>query len=148
MKIQLCIFFLLFGAYPLQGVEPEQSPSIVRFEDLLGRLNKLEQENFLEDVENVKNLFDKYFSNKSRVCQGEFTTMVLGVEEQESNEKLSQSEIKACLTKLANERMVYIDAIYEKRKKYLVYLHQKQIEQLNKTKEFEVAKWQKLKTAK
>lgn len=122
----------------------------IKFENLLSKLNSIEVEKFTDAIVDIKKNFDSYFDNKSRICQGEFSTMVLGEEPREEVEpaKLSREEIKACLNNLMNERMVYIDSIYELRRKYLIYLHALQLEQLKKSKEDEVAQWQKLKTTK
>ena len=143
MKKILTLTFILMSS-SLFGEE------VIRFESLLTKLNEVSVETFVKKIDKVKGEFDRYFTNKSRICQGEFSTIVLGETPSEESEstKLSKSEIKACLSNLANERMVYIDAIYKQRENYLKFLHKKQLEQLAKSKEAEAVRWQKLKTQK
>lgn len=142
MMKKICILLLLTNSLHAQDV--------IRFDGLLAELNKLASSDFVAEIDDIKDRFDSYFRNRSRICQGEFSTLVLGQEESTDKEtaKLSRSEIKACLNNLTNERMVYLDALYEKRKKYLLTLHKSQLEQLQKSKDAEVSRWQKLKTSK
>jgi hypothetical protein len=141
MKLLIIPILFLFSS----NVEAENKS----FESLLTDFKKIPGKDFNTKIEVSRKGFDRYFEIKGRICQGDFSTVILGEStNNDKSSKLSRSEIKACLNNLTNERIVFIDALYELRKSYLTYLHSLQLEQLNKSKQLEVAKWKNLKTAK
>ena len=85
-------------------------------------------------------MLDRYFDNKKKVCNGEYSTMVLGDvgelgKTADEGRKLSKDERKVCFREMKNLQVNYINAIYEARRKYVLWLQEKQLDELGKVRD-------------
>ena len=101
---------------------------------LIESLKTLAPQDFVATAEKLVPLIEKYIERKKRVCQGEFSTIVLNGQEEENGQvqKLSPEEIKLCYQELKAIEVGYINNLFMARKRYLDYLHVLRIEELTR----------------
>ncbi|MEI8347504.1 MAG: hypothetical protein WCG27_08550, partial [Pseudomonadota bacterium] len=82
---------------------------------------------------------EKYIDHKKRVCNGEFSTIILneaGEEQSTKPEKaLSPEERKLCFREMKAMQISYINNMFSARKRYLDFLHALRIEELTKVRD-------------
>lgn len=127
---------------------PESTP-VSEAQEIQTRIRAMESlkpEDYTQNVESLRVELDRYFENKKRVCNGEYSTMVLGdVSESvrtEETRKLSKEERKVCFREMKNLQVSYINAVYEARRKYTLWLQEKQLEELAKVRDEAVKRLQ------
>ena len=103
-------------------------------------LQDLKPDQFSQNVESLRAMLDRYFDNKKKVCNGEYSTMVLGDvgelgKTADEGRKLSKDERKVCFREMKNLQVNYINAIYEARRKYVLWLQEKQLDELGKVRD-------------
>lgn len=103
-------------------------------------LAEIKPDSFAQNVESIRSELDRYFDNKKRVCNGEYSTIVLGdVAEAgrnvEETRKLTKDERKVCFREMKNLQVSYVNALYEARRKYVLWLQEQQLEELGKVKD-------------
>lgn len=100
-------------------------------------LNTLTPERFLTEVDKVRSSMERYFDHKKRVCNGEFSTVILSVAGERSTEanRLSAEEKKLCFREMRALQTTYINNMYGARKRYLENLHTKRMEDLEASRE-------------
>ena len=103
----------------------------------LEQLNTLAPEQFLVEVDKVRTSMERYFDHKKRVCNGEFSTVILSVAGERSTEanRLSADEKKLCFREMRALQTTYINNMYSARKRYLESLHTKRMEDLEASRE-------------
>jgi hypothetical protein len=105
----------------------------------LEKLKNLEPKNYFQKVDDFRTELEKYFDHKKRVCEGEFSTVILsGGGESSQNKKpvkLSKEERKLCFRELKALQVTFINNMYSARKRYLAFLHAKRIEELEEARE-------------
>ena len=103
-------------------------------------LAEIKPDSFAQNVESIRSELDRYFDNKKRVCNGEYSTIVLGdVAEAgrnvEETRKLTKDERKVCFREMKNLQVSYVNALYEARRQYVLWLQEQQLEELGKVKD-------------
>jgi hypothetical protein len=100
-------------------------------------LNKLTPDKFLNEVDKVRTSMERYFDHKKRVCNGEFSTVILSVAGERSTEanRLTADEKKLCFREMRALQTTYINNMYGARKRYLENLHIKRMEDLETSRE-------------
>ena len=100
-------------------------------------LAKLEADNYYQAIDGVRERIEKYIDNKKRVCNGEFSTVIIqnASEKSAPPHKLSREEKKLCFRELKAFQVTFINNMYLARKNYLDYLHQRRLEDLSKARE-------------
>jgi len=105
----------------------------------LEKLKALAPKDYFQKVDDFRTELEKYFDHKKRVCEGEFSTVILsGSSENKQNKKpvkLSREERKLCFRELKALQVTFINNMYSARKRYLGFLHAKRIEELEKARE-------------
>jgi hypothetical protein len=108
-----------------------------RVQEHLDELRNLKAEDFFKNVDRFRDDIDQYIDQKKRVCQGDFSLVILGDSPLKDEEgvkskkaKLSANEKELCLGELKALQMTYINNMFLARKKYLDYLHDKRVEEL------------------
>lgn len=123
-----------------QGPTPQPSSAFEytqRVRQEIEQLNKLSPENFLIEIDKVRNSMERYFDHKKRVCNGEFSTVILSVAGERSTEanRLTADEKKLCFREMRALQTTYINNMYGARKRYLESLHIKRMEDLEASRE-------------
>lgn len=144
----IIIFNLSINAQINAPIDPDKEPQNSfeytqkvkkSLEDLKGLVGK----DYYQKVDQYRALLEKYMDHKKRVCEGEFSTVIL-LEENESsknkppsksNNKLSKDERKLCYRELKALQVTFIDNMFHARKNYLNYLHEEQLKALEDARE-------------
>lgn len=93
----------------------------------------LTSENFFKKIDKYRINIEKYFEHKKRVCNGEFSTIIISGESEKAqtkSNKLSSEERKLCFREMKALQTTYINYTFLARKRYLDYLHEKRIAEL------------------
>lgn len=93
----------------------------------------LPADKFFKNIDNYRQSIEKYFEHKKRVCNGEFSTIILteGVESKKAKvNKLSIEERKLCFREMKALQTTYINYMFLARKRYLDFLHERRIAEL------------------
>ncbi len=114
-----------------------------RIHSELKEIKQLKPEEYFQRIDTYRTHLEKYIEHKKRVCEGEFSTIILaGGEKAErlpnprrSSNKLTREERKLCFRELKALQITFINNMFLSRKKYLDYLHQDRIGQLQKARE-------------
>lgn len=135
-------FFLLYLMITASVFGQEATPSADgdAIQVKIRALSELKPESYSQSVEAIRSDLDRYFDNKKRVCNGEYSTMVLGdvgepSRSAEEGRKLSKDERKVCFREMKNLQVSYINALYEARRKYVLWLQEKQLDELSKVRD-------------
>lgn len=138
MNALLTIFFMtLFSSF----VQAEASKTIFEVSREIQRevekLATLEAEKYNQAIDGIRESLEKYIDNKKRVCNGEFSTVIIqnASEQSEPPHKLTREEKKLCFRELKAFQVTFINNMYLARKKYLDHLHAKRLEELSKARE-------------
>mgnify|MGYP003673966395 CR=1 FL=1 len=140
--IKIILFSLLLNpvAWSQAEVEVIENSESAAILIKIKELESLKPEQFSQSVESLRGLLDRYFDNKKKVCNGEYSTMVLGDvgelgKTDDEGRKLSKDERKVCFREMKSLQVNYINAIYAARKKYVLWLQEKQLDELAKVKD-------------
>jgi len=103
----------------------------------LSELKDLGPDNFLIKVELYRDNLEQYFEHKKRVCNGEFSTVILSEagERTEGGRRLSKDELKLCFREMKALQTTYINNMHAARKRYIESLHSDRIQQLEESRE-------------
>ena len=84
-------------------------------------------------------MYKRQIEHKKRVCRGEFSTVILaeGVLPAKSKEekplnKLSRKEREVCFREMKSIQLSFIENMFGARKRYLDFLHQLRLKELDK----------------
>lgn len=107
----------------------------------LKKLKDLPGENYFKEIDSYRSELEKYFDQKKRVCEGEFSTVILtGVSQEDKKDaakpvKLKPEERKLCFRELKALQLTFINNMYQARKRYLSFLHDKRLKELDSSRE-------------
>lgn len=125
-------FFLWVGS--LQAVQ--DSPERGRMRTVLAELKALPPTDYFSQIDKYRTTLEGYIERKRRVCNGDFSTMVLeegkGIGG-EGAKKLSSLERTLCFSELRSFQANFINSMHTARKKYLNHLHQLRLRQLEES---------------
>ena len=96
-------------------------------------VKQLSADKFFKNIDRYRESIEKYFDHKKRVCNGEFSTIILteGVESKNTKvNKLSIEERKLCFREMKALQTTYINYMFLARKRYLDFLHERRIAEL------------------
>ena len=101
------------------------------------KIKTLKPENYLSSIDSFRKSIDRFVRYKRRVCNGEFSSLVLenGETVKGQKERLTEEEKIICFRELKSIQEEFIKNMFEARVKYLDHLHQKQVIDLKKAKE-------------
>lgn len=107
----------------------------------LDQLKNIKSEEYVEKVQIIRSNLKNYFEHKKRVCQGEFSALILdgaaGIINKRKKRKkvrLTKKEKALCYLEMKNMQESYILGSYEARRKFLIDLHEKKMKELEKLK--------------
>lgn len=113
--------------------------------DLIESLLSIEGDNYFESIIEIRSELDSFFENKKKVCLGEFSTIVLRVDDDfsgnlasqgsEGPRRLSDVERVACLREMKKMQKKYIRNLFEARKNILDKTHEKRVLELQKARD-------------
>ena len=116
-------------------VESTLTDMVKQVRQKLEELKHLEPEKYFQELDSYKSFFKKYIEYKKRICEGDFSTIILGDGQREGFQKIKGEEKKVCFRELKSFQTAYINNMFLARKRYLDYLHQERIKQLKEVKE-------------
>lgn len=136
------VFLLLIFAPALwaQGA-PESTKTMFEVSREIQRevesLAKLDASKYHQSIDGIRQSLEKYIDNKKRVCNGEFSTVIIqnSAEKTEPPHKLTRDEKKLCFRELKAFQITFLNNMYLARKNYLDFLHQKRLEELTLARE-------------
>lgn len=134
--MKLIILFLLpfiLLAQEKPDSKPVKEGSSVEIHNQLLELKNLKAEEFDKRIDEYRNSIEKYIEKKKRVCNGEFTTIILSDSKQKPTEqtnKLSADEKKLCFNELKAIYKTYINHLFLVRTRFLEFLNKKRIKEL------------------
>jgi len=105
----------------------------------LKKLKDLKPNDYIKEVDGYRDNLEKYFDQKKRVCEGEFSTVIFDSNYESGKEKkpvkLKPEERKLCFRELKALQLTYINNLFLARKTYLEHVHSKRLEELEKARE-------------
>jgi hypothetical protein len=103
-----------------------------RIQQRLIQLADLEPTVYLTQIDSFRLDMERYFEHKKRVCEGDFSAVILGTAETESRtvQRLSREEKQLCYKELKALHVTYINNLFQAREKFLADLHKKRLEEL------------------
>lgn len=96
-------------------------------------LKNLKAEDFDKKIDNYRNDIEKYIETKKRVCNGEFTTIILSdsaAKPDQEAKKLTKIEKQLCFNELKAIYKTYINHLFLVRTRFIEYLNEKRIKEL------------------
>lgn len=101
----------------------------------------IDPQDFPRELKVLRDSIERFFGHKKRVCNGEFSTVILSpIDVRESGisrddmiyRKLNVQERKMCFREMKEMQVQYINNVFQARKSYLEYLHSQRIEELDR----------------
>ena len=102
-------------------------------QEKIERLKDLQPPDFLREVNNYRKDVELFILNKKRVCNGEYSVLILAEGKTSGSlqhKKLAPEERLFCFRELKAIQVSYINNLYEARKRYLEDIHKKTLEDL------------------
>jgi hypothetical protein len=135
MKFLFLFIFpvLLFAQTSVDKPEIKKSASSVIHADLV-ELKNLKPEEFDKRIDDYRNSIEKYIETKKRVCNGEFTTIILSDSMAKPNQeikKLTKEEKQLCFNELKAIYKTYINHLFLVRTRFIEFLNEKRIKELS-----------------
>jgi hypothetical protein len=118
------------GIFLFLVMTPILTNARVNYEEKVMALLNLKPENYIKEIQGHRKALDTYLLKKSSLCKGEFSSLILGDEENSEKKKMTKAERKVCLGQVNKLRQQYINNLFLARKRYLEYLHKKRIQNL------------------
>tara|TARA_R110002072_G_scaffold534_6_gene3908 strand:+ start:86420 stop:86923 length:504 start_codon:yes stop_codon:yes gene_type:complete len=115
-----------------------------KVKEQLNAIKKIAPEDYFKEVDGHRVSLEKYMENKKRVCEGEFSTVILESDNSSStaatnsdrkSNKLSREERKLCFRELKALQVTFINNMFVARKNYLTFLHEKRLSELKMARE-------------
>ena len=110
---------------------PKSESSVIH--DSLVELKNLSPEDFDKKIDDYRNAIEKYIEKKKRVCNGEFTTIILSESptvSQEEAKKLTKEDKQLCFNELKAIYKTYINHLFLVRTRFIEFLNEKRIKEL------------------
>ncbi len=108
----------------------------------LEEIKKIKPEDYFSRIDEYRVGLEKYIDHKKRVCEGEFSFIILNDPKVSNNKnmsqkknKLSKEEQALCFRELKALQITFINNMFVARKKYLDYLHTRRIDELQSTRD-------------
>jgi hypothetical protein len=136
MKKYLLIFLLLFQSTAFSQ-EQSSFEYTKRIHSRINELSSVEPSSYQSRVYELKSELERFFAHKKRVCNGEFSAVILSETNSvaESSNKLTKEERELCFRELKALQTSFINNLFLARKNYLEWGHKKNLEELNKERE-------------
>jgi hypothetical protein len=133
IKLALCLLLSISPVF--SQTEGENSFEYTkRVRDALETIKTIKPENYISKVDKFRGDLEKYIENKKRVCDGEFSTVILGEKPREDiknkKNKLTREEKKLCFRELKALQITFVNNLYVARKSYVEYLHKERLQEL------------------
>jgi len=123
----------------LEGIDFSRADSSVAIRKLMNEIPQMEPMLYPDKIASFRETFENYFEYKKEVCNGAFTTMIVdekeGVKQNKSLDKLSKEEKSLCVKDLKELHVGFINNMFIWRKKYLDYVHEQRLNELNTIKQ-------------
>lgn len=114
----------------------------VQIQESLKELKDLSAQDYFKKIDRFRTDLEKYFEHKKRVCEGEFSTIILsdgGLKRKTKSSakkvKLSNDERKLCFRELKALQVTFVNNMYIARKRYLEFLHTRRMGELSQARE-------------
>ncbi|MBT3583444.1 MAG: hypothetical protein HN509_00945 [Halobacteriovoraceae bacterium] len=152
----ILIFLLAFSNSYSQEKKVKETPFeyTKRFHSEVEEIKSLEADVYEEKIDYFRSSIEKYIEHKRRVCNGEFSTMVLSEKKvkldgtKKNKNKLSHEERKLCFREMKALQITFINNMFLARKRYLDHLHQLRVSELGAAREQSIKSVQKAFTKK
>lgn len=132
--------YLVLFIIPALLFAQDKTPEVPRNENKeihgkLVELKNLKPEEFDKKIDDYRNSIEKYIEKKKRVCNGEFTSIILSdtktkPETAGISKKLSKVEKQLCFNELKAIYKTYINHLFLVRTRFLEFLNKKRIQEL------------------
>ena len=107
----------------------------------LDEIRFLDAKNFPKKIFPLRLKVEKFTSYQKKICQGEFSTIVLNEFSTQGDnngkkelKKLDKNERRLCFRELKSIQILFINAVHQARYNYLKIIHQRELEGLNSIK--------------
>ncbi|MBT7611343.1 MAG: hypothetical protein HN576_16405 [Bacteriovoracaceae bacterium] len=110
----------------------------------IGTIKNIEPDQFYKKIDSYRTSLEKYFLQKKKVCNGEFSTIILSEGKIRSDitlkkaRKLTREERGLCFREMKALQVEYINNMFLARKKYLDFLHERRISELLEAREVSI----------
>ena len=137
------LIYLSALTYAVDVAETVQNEQLILYNkeinESLVRLKSVKAEDYFKDIDTFRTDLEKYFDHKKRVCEGEFSTIILGKSDKNKLEnhkvKLSKDERKLCFREIKALQVTFVNNMFIARKRHLEHLHTKRMDELSKARE-------------
>lgn len=134
MKKLLIILFLSFHHFFIFAVVEDSKLTTFEYtkkiKEKLDGLKDLEAKVYFSDIDKFRIEIEQFLDHKTRVCRGEFSTIILKENKEIKKTKLSKEEKKLCFKELKAIYITYLNHMYVARKNYMDYEHEKRLNEL------------------
>jgi len=138
MKIIILFLYFSFNASasPSKLAPP---PSEIKHDivknDLL-KIKNLSPDEYISKIDKYRESIERFVGYKKRVCNGEFSSLVIKDSETlvGKRKRLSREERSLCFRELKGMQKNFIDNVFFARAKYMEYLHETQMKDLRQAK--------------
>jgi len=96
----------------------------------ISMIKTVEASDYLSEVRELKKDLETFFSRKKKVCNGEFSSLILmgnDVKPDESVDKLNKEERSLCFRELKALQTTFVNNLFLARKNYLQFIHEKNL---------------------
>ena len=133
--IILNLFIWIFAQPPPVQIPATKILPTGKIKEEMKKLRSLEPSDFLQKIDNYRNIVERFIEHKKRVCSGEFSKVVLGEETVgKERKKLTKEEKDSCFSELLSLHVTYIDNLFVARSRFLAHQHEIRMKNLDSAK--------------
>lgn len=147
MFLKVLLLFTTFSFSQDNNEEKPQTPFeyTKKIYNELEDIKKIKPEDYFAQIDEYRVGLEKYIDHKKRVCEGEFSFIILSdptlankKDQSKKGNKLSKEEQALCFRELKALQITFINNMFVARKKYLDYLHKRRINELQSTRDIAI----------
>lgn len=107
-----------------------------RVRQRLVQLRELEASQYLSTIDSFRQEMERYFDHKKRVCEGDFSALILSESRSEERSRpMSKEERQLCYNELKALHTTYINGLFQARERFLIDLHDRRLKDLQASRE-------------
>lgn len=138
MKLLLSLILLISSTqYAFSQAKKSSFEYTNEIHSKISKIKNVAPDNFIGELEDLKVDLDNFFDHKRKVCNGEFSSLILVASDSKDGggNKLSDEERRLCFRELKALQSTYINNLFHARKNYLSWSFKKSIKDLDQQRE-------------
>ncbi len=132
-KVIIPIFIILYTQISFAQAKKSSFEYTNEIHGKISKIKEVAPDNFIGELEDLKVDLENFFDHKRKVCNGEFSSLILvaSASKDGGGNKLSDQERSLCYRELKALQTTYVNNLFIARKRYLTWVFEKNVKDLD-----------------